>query len=58
MMSNRELAQDAMQETFIRVYENRRRLLKTDAFKSWVYAIARNQCLNMLRTQKEMGAIG
>ncbi|MEZ4701345.1 MAG: RNA polymerase sigma factor [Rhodothermales bacterium] len=49
MLLNREQARDAMQETFLRVYENRERLIKTDSFRSWLYTIARNQCLNQLR---------
>jgi len=53
MMLNRELAQDdAMQEAFLRVYENRSRLLKTAAFRAWLFSIARNQCLSMLRSRK------
>jgi RNA polymerase sigma-70 factor (ECF subfamily) len=49
MLLNRYSAQDVMQETFLRVYENRDRLLKTSAFKSWLFTIARNQCLNAIR---------
>ena len=49
MLLDKELAQDVMQETFLRVYENRDRLLKTDSFKAWLFTIARNQCLNQLR---------
>lgn len=49
MLLNRELAQDVMQETFLRVYENRDRLMKTASFKSWLFTIARNQCLNHIR---------
>ena len=49
MLLNRELAQDVMQDTFLRVYENRERLMKTDSFKAWLFTIARNQCLNQLR---------
>jgi RNA polymerase sigma-70 factor (ECF subfamily) len=49
MLLDSEQAQDVMQETFLRVYENRTRLLKTASFKSWLYTIARNQCLNSLR---------
>lgn len=45
-------AKDVMQETFLRIYENRDRLLKTDAFRSWIYTIARNQCYNYLRRNK------
>ncbi len=49
MLLDRELAQDAMQETFLRMYENRERLLNTASFKAWLFTIARNQCLNQLR---------
>ncbi len=49
MLLDRDAAQDVTQETFIRVYENRDRLLRSGAFKSWLFTIARNQCLNYLR---------
>lgn len=49
MMLDSEAAQDVMQETFLPVYENRDRLMKSGAFKSWLFTIARNQCLNWLR---------
>lgn len=50
-------AKDVMQETFLRIYENRDRLLKTDAFRSWIYTIARNQCYNYLRRNKRFVAL-
>lgn len=49
MLLNKELAQDVMQDTFLRVYENRERLMNTNSFKAWLFTIARNQCLNQLR---------
>ena len=49
MLMDSDAAKDVMQETFLRVYENRERLMKSDAFKSWLFTIARNQCLNSLR---------
>jgi RNA polymerase sigma-70 factor (ECF subfamily) len=49
MLLDSDAAKDVMQETFLRVYENRDRLMKSDAFKSWLFTIARNQCLNSLR---------
>ena len=49
MLLDRDAAKDAMQETFLRIYENRDRLLKTHAFRAWLFSVARNQCLNMLR---------
>lgn len=52
MVHDEALAQDLMQETFLRVYENRERLMKADSFKSWMFTIARNQCLNRIRRRK------
>lgn len=52
MLGDRELARDVMQETFLRVYENRDRLSNAVAFKSWLFTIARNQCLNQIRRHR------
>ena len=49
MLFDREQAQDVMQETFLRIYENRDRLLNANSFKAWTFTIARNQCLNQFR---------
>ncbi|MDA1027970.1 MAG: RNA polymerase sigma factor [Bacteroidetes bacterium] len=49
MLHDSDSAEDVMQETFLRIYENRDRLIKTSAFKSWLFTIARNQCLNSIR---------
>jgi len=49
MLLDKARAQDAMQDTFLRVYENRARLQKSGSFKAWLFTIARNQCLNQLR---------
>ncbi|OYT16240.1 MAG: hypothetical protein B7C24_08840 [Bacteroidetes bacterium 4572_77] len=47
-----ELAKDAFQETFIKVFENRFKFTG-EKFQNWVLTIARNTCINMLRVQKE-----
>ncbi len=49
MLLDRDMAQDVMQETFLRIYENRDRLLNTNSFRAWTFTIARNQCLNQFR---------
>ena len=49
MLLSRDAAEDVLQETFARAYEHRERLLSAASFRSWVFAIARNQCLNALR---------
>ncbi len=57
MLLDREAAQDVTQETFVRVYENRDRLLRSGAFKSWLFTIARNQCLNYLRRTNRLESL-
>ncbi|MFT4603632.1 MAG: RNA polymerase sigma-70 factor (ECF subfamily) [Rhodothermales bacterium] len=58
MLADREVAADVMQDTFLRLYENRDRLLKSSSFKSWLFTIARNQCLNTMRRDKRMVGYG
>ncbi len=52
MLLDEERAADVMQDTFLRVYENRDRLMKAGSFRSWLFTIARNQCLNVIRREK------
>lgn len=52
MVSDDDLAGDAFQETFIRAYENRTSL-RTTNIQSWLYAIARRVCLNLLRSKRK-----
>ena len=58
MLLSRDAAQDVMQDTFLRVYENRDRLLNTGSFKAWLFTIARNQCLNQLRRGTRKVSLG
>ncbi len=53
MLLDNELASDVMQETFLRIYETRDRLMKTSSFRAWTFTIARNQCLNHFRRAKK-----
>ena len=56
MLLDRTAAEDMLQETFARAYENRDRLLNSTSFKAWLFTIARNQCLNVLRKRgREVG---
>jgi RNA polymerase sigma-70 factor (ECF subfamily) len=49
---NREDAEDAMQDTFIRAYQSLERLRGPGAWKSWLMRIARNLCSDALRRKR------
>lgn len=52
MLSNREDAEDAVQETFIRVLKNLARWDATRDFEPWLLAIAGNRCRTAFATRK------
>ncbi len=52
MMSEREAAEDATQEAFIRAYQNIHTVYGT-TFKSWLLRITTNVCIDMLRRLKK-----
>ncbi|MGC9327572.1 MAG: RNA polymerase sigma factor [Candidatus Hinthialibacter sp.] len=49
LIQNREMAEDLVQETFIRVYNNRKSWQPRSKFTSWLYRIARNICIDEKR---------
>ncbi len=49
MLSDVDAAKDAVQDIFVKLYERRSQLASPTSFKSWLYAIARNDCLSRLR---------
>lgn len=52
MLGDSEQANDAFQETFIKVYEHRKDFRGTN-FKAWLFTIARHTCLNIIRSRKD-----
>ena len=54
MLLNVEGAKDSVQEVFLRVYEHRRQLSNPERFSSWLFSIARNQCLTVFRSSKHI----
>lgn len=52
MVHSRELAEDVFQEVFVRVAKKRHHF-KQGNFAAWLFAIARNLCLNALRDNVE-----
>lgn len=49
ILSDYALAEDAVQESFLRVIRKRDQYIPGSGFSCWFYAIVRNVCLDMLR---------
>jgi RNA polymerase sigma-70 factor (ECF subfamily) len=45
-------ADDAVQETFVRAWRNREALRSEKSLRSWIYGIATNACIDMLRARQ------
>lgn len=54
MLGNRSDAEDVAAETFLRVLRRAADLRADGAFKTWVFRIARNLCIDRMRQQKLM----
>lgn len=52
LLNDEELARDAFQETFIKIYQKSNQF-RGDNFQSWLFTIARNNCFNIMRSQRE-----
>ncbi|HEV3000801.1 MAG TPA: RNA polymerase sigma factor [Solirubrobacteraceae bacterium] len=57
MLGSRDEAEDAVQHTFIAAYRDLRASDKPIHLKAWLYTIARNRCLSVLRARREQVAI-
>jgi RNA polymerase sigma-70 factor (ECF subfamily) len=51
MLGESDGAKDVVSGVFLKVYERRVQLEHADRFKSWLFAIARNDCLSYLRKE-------
>ncbi len=65
ILHSQSAAEDAFQETFLKVYRKRRSFRRDARFRPWVYQICLNVCRDILRKQKrqrevplEEGAVG
>jgi RNA polymerase sigma factor (sigma-70 family) len=56
MLASVEEAEDAVQHTFIQAYDAIRRTDRDLQLKAWLYAVARNRCLSVLRARREQTA--
>jgi RNA polymerase sigma-70 factor (ECF subfamily) len=52
MLGNRQEAEDAVQETFLRVYLNLDRYDEMQKFSTWIFRIGTNLCIDRLRKKK------
>jgi RNA polymerase sigma factor (sigma-70 family) len=53
MLASAEEAEDAVQHTFAQAYDSMRRGDRELKLKPWLYAIARNRCISILRARRE-----
>jgi RNA polymerase sigma factor (sigma-70 family) len=56
MLSSQEEAEDVVQHTFVAAYYDIRSSDKDIKLKPWLYTIARNRCLSVLRARREQPA--
>src|SRR3954449_10918815 len=56
MLGSREEAEDAVQQTFASAYSALSSNERDIRLKAWLYAIARNRCLSILRARREQPA--
>jgi RNA polymerase sigma-70 factor (ECF subfamily) len=52
ILRDREWAQDAVQETFVRAWRDIPRLRDADRFEAWLHRLLANACRDMLRRQR------
>jgi RNA polymerase sigma factor (sigma-70 family) len=57
MLGNREESEDAVQATFLAAYRDMVSSDKEIQLRPWLYAIARNNCLSVLRARRESASI-
>src|SRR5215212_8630920 len=53
MLGSREEAEDALQQAFVSAHTDIVSSDKPIRFKAWIYTIARNRCLSILRARRE-----
>lgn len=54
IVRNPELASDIAQETFVRLWESRRKAAKIDSLKNYLYTSVRNIAMNHIRTERRL----
>lgn len=57
ILADRQLAEDVVQETFLKVRQHAQSIQSNESFKSWIFRIARNEALMQLRKRRSNGQI-
>jgi RNA polymerase sigma-70 factor, ECF subfamily len=57
MLGSRQEAEDIVQETFIRAYQSLHLYRFDQSFPGWLYRIAGNQCLTLLKRRNKWNAL-
>lgn len=57
-LGNRQLAEDLLQETFLRVFAHREDYRPSAAFRTWLFTIARNLLIDQLRQRSAGPELG
>ena len=55
MLRDEKEAEDVMQDTFLKAYEYRNKLIDIQSLRAWLFTVARNKCLNRIRLKKSHG---
>lgn len=55
LLGDPDEAEDVVQESFVRAYQHLAEYDPARRFYTWIFAIARNRCLNLLRRRKTWG---
>gem|GEM_PF-125851 len=57
MVSNRADAEDVLSDAFMRVCDPQHRFKADASFKTWLYTIVRNACIDRIRGKKKWGSL-
>jgi RNA polymerase sigma-70 factor (ECF subfamily) len=52
ILGNSDEAEEVVQDTFVRVHQNIDKFRNEASFSAWVFRIAHNQCVDLLRTKR------
>ncbi|WP_420266683.1 RNA polymerase sigma factor [Candidatus Magnetominusculus dajiuhuensis] len=54
LIGNEKTAEDITQEVFLKVWKNIKKFDIKKSFKTWIYSIAKNSCIDYLRKRKDI----